>query len=85
MPVLTIRVGDDYNENLKTRLTKHGISQRQLALRAGLDPSQVSRWFTSGTVPTMKNIQKLEQALYELIREKEKEKKSKRKGAANKK
>ena len=60
--------GANYTEDLKARLKKAGISHGALARAAGINRTQLSRWFNTPMQPYQRNIAKLEHALELLIK-----------------
>jgi transcriptional regulator with XRE-family HTH domain len=71
---VTITVGPGYIDELKQRLEKYKIGRNELAREMGIAPTQISRWMNrkndDGTnmVPNMKNIEKIEMAIYAIRR-----------------
>lgn len=58
--------GANYTDDLKSRLSKAGITQAALAAKAGIDESQISRWFNTKMQPSLANVQRLEKAFEKL-------------------
>lgn len=63
---------------LRDRMAAHRVSQNQLALRAGCNPSRVSLWFkwlrtdgAEGEMPRMENLVLLDEAMDQLVNDKE--------------
>jgi predicted transcriptional regulator len=73
---VTIPIGGSYIAELGKRLDEYGISHNALARQMEVPPSQVSRWFNRPNMsPNMQNIAKIEQAIHEILRDREKHKK----------
>lgn len=68
MPQITIQIGANYSKELKARLDKYSITQGELARESGTSASQVSRWITTGAIPRMENIQRIETAIINIRR-----------------
>lgn len=63
---------------LSRRLTELDISHNALARQMDIAPSQVSRWFNKeGMQPSMKSIARIEQAIFEIVKERKAAKKRK--------
>lgn len=45
----------------------HGLSRRALALRAGYDPSQITRWLNGHTPPSLESCLTIDEALHHLV------------------
>ena len=52
-----------YTNRLNITLVAHGISRAQLALKAGVCPTQLSRWMTGRSSPSLESMLKLNDAL----------------------
>lgn len=52
-----------YAMRLSTTLRSHGISHSQLALKAGVCPTQLSRWMAGRSVPSLESMLKMNEAL----------------------
>lgn len=61
------RGDSSFMTTLKQRMDAHGITQAQLAARAGHDPSQVCRWFKGHRAPDLESKMILDEALDQLI------------------
>lgn len=80
--VIQITVGkNEYVKDLKARMLAAKISQNMLADAMGLTPSQVSRWFTPNkarsVTPSMETVAKIEEALVNIQKKREREGKKK--------
>lgn len=54
---------------LQERLDKQGIKAAELAREAGMDRSQLSRWFNNPNMDiTLSNVQRLEEAFLRLVK-----------------
>lgn len=51
-------------------MVNHRISRAALSRRSGFDPSHVTRWLNGKVTPSLKTMVTLDQALTELIEEK---------------
>lgn len=67
-PKITITVTDDYSAQLKERLEEYGITPAELSRETGIYPTQFSRWFSTGQVPRMANIIRIEEGILAIRR-----------------
>lgn len=63
---ITLNVDENYLDDLKRRLEKYGVSQRQLAREAGYEDTDISRMFRDGISPRLEKVVKLETAILEI-------------------
>ena len=69
--------GREYFRDVKARLDKMGVSQNMLAREMGLDPGQLSRYFTDPEPnPSLERIVEIEEAIVTLRRRKAQEKRT---------
>lgn len=75
--MITLDIQGDYTADLKARMEKVGVTPAELAKRAGISPSQLSRWFTTDMQPRIESIQKLEEAHAAILADRKGKKKRK--------
>jgi len=64
----TFYTGDNYTDDLRSRMLKAGISIGALARASEIDRSQLSRMFNRKMQPRLANVARLEQAFKELTK-----------------
>lgn len=57
-----------YLEELRARMTRHGISQNQLAKQLGMYSSQLSRILNNPNPPRVATIARIEEAMAALVK-----------------
>jgi transcriptional regulator with XRE-family HTH domain len=55
-----------YLRNVRVILATKGIPEAELARRAGVHPSQLSRWIAGKTYPDLESLLKIDEALESL-------------------
>lgn len=66
MPVITVKIDEQYIARLRGRLADLGISLGALAWEMKVEPSQVSRWLKPDADPTVQTVVRIERAILEL-------------------
>jgi transcriptional regulator with XRE-family HTH domain len=85
--VIKLKIGENYMENLRERLTKYDVSQGELARQMDIAPAQVSRWFNhvneaSGKPmqPSLESVYAIEEALIEILQNRRKKPRNRKRG-----
>lgn len=58
---------DEFLEVLRRRLSVHGITHAAVAMRAGIDPSRLSRYMNRRRTPNLETCLRLDEAADKLI------------------
>jgi transcriptional regulator with XRE-family HTH domain len=59
---------ETYMNRLRITLTAHAIPHARLAMKAGICPTQLSRWFAARQTPSLESMLRLNEALDKCLR-----------------
>lgn len=91
--VIKLKIGENYTDTLRDRLAEYDITQGELARQMGIQSSQLSRMFNrvnppseeyphgKPMQPSLETVYKIEQAIVEILHDRRRRKRSRRKRA----